>query len=340
MKKIILSVSVVLLVIILTACSIDKRTGEKVKITQTVTVTVGTNDLGEKITEKKEVESEMFVNPERVVSFSYGVSDMLYYANFFDAGIKEFAIAKGSSLPEMLDQFNSDIYPNAGTLFEENRDVLDLINPDLIILDGRSASLYTDLVKAYPNADVLDVSNTNFSFDKQKEVVEILGKLFPRVKDKLDSKISELEEKLNLIGKETNNFKALFLMSNGDKLSVSGKDGRYGSLHKEFGFSEADPDGKVGDAHGNNISKEYLTELDSKNSLDVLFIMDRAAVVSGVETGLENLLNDPQFKALNAVKNNRFYILNPEAWYLVTGGFTSTETMINDILQFVNDLKK
>ncbi|MDY0278071.1 MAG: ABC transporter substrate-binding protein [Acholeplasma sp.] len=340
MKKIFSLLALVLLAITLVACGdSDKRTGDTVEITQTITVTTDKkNDKGDFITEKQKVTQKMFVNPTRVVSFSYGVADMLYQVNLFDAGIKEFALAKGTGVPSIIKQFDSDVYPNAGTLFEDNREVIDLINPELIILDGRSSGLYSGLKKAYPNADILDASNTTYALSKQQEVVEILGKLFPKVKAKLDEKMASIVEDFNGISEISKEYKALFLMSSGKDLSVSGKTGRYGVLHNEFGFAEADKDGAVGDAHGNVISLEYLKTLDDNGTLDVIFIMDRAKAVGNIESGLASLKNEAQFKALNAVKNGRVYELNPDAWYLVTGGFSSTEQMVKDIMTFINDV--
>ncbi|VEU81010.1 ABC transporter substrate-binding protein [Haploplasma axanthum] len=335
MKKILSLFAVMLLAVTLVACTSDKRTGEQVEIEQVISVTTGKDEKGEPILKKEKVTQKMFVNPTRVVTFSYGVADMLYEVNLFDAGIKEFAVAKGSSLPSIIKQFESDIYPNAGTLFEENKDVLDLINPELIILDGRTSKLYSQLKDEYPNADILDASNTTYSLAKQQEVVTILGKLFPRVKTTLDAKMDAINHSFDGIAEIAKNHKALFLMSSGKDLSVSGKNGRYGVLHNEFGFMEADADGKVGEAHGNAISLEYLKALDDKGDLEVIFVMDRAAA-TGSESGLQTLLNEPQFQALTAVKEENVFTLNADAWYLVTGGFVSTELMVKDVLKFIN----
>lgn len=335
MKKFILATLVTIFALVLVACNNGgERKGAKVTIEQTITVTVGKNDKGEDVTEKQKVSQEMVVNPKRIASFSYGVSDMLFQVDLSKAGIEVLGIAKGTSVPSIIGEFNSDKYPNIGTLFEENNDALKLLNPDLIILDGRSSSLYSKLKTAYPNADILDASNTSYSLAKQQEVVEILGKLFPKVKKTLDEKMDAITHKFETFAAITKNHKALFLLSNGEKFSIFGKTGRYGVLHNEFGFGEADPNLKDNTSHGNETGMEYLLELNP----EIIFVMDRAAATGG-ESGLESLKNNPVFKKLDATINNHVYTLNHEAWYLVTGGFTSTELMIKDIELFVNKVK-
>lgn len=332
MKKIILIIATLILSVSLVACIEQKeRTGEKVTISQTISVTTGKDAEGNDITEKRTVDSEVFINPKRVASFSYGAADMLYEVGFKKAGITKFGISKGSSLPSILNQFNDKQYPNIGTLFVEDMEALDLFNPELIILDGRSSILYSKLDKSFPNADIIDVSNTNFSFEKQKEVVNVLGLIFPKVKTELDAEIAKIELKFSGIKDVTKNIKASFLMSNGDKLSTFGKGSRYNSIFDEFGFMEADPNNTIGDQHGNKIDYEYLTELNP----DYIIFLDRASVVTGGESGLDNFLKQGIAQGIDAIKNEKYTILNAEAWYLVSGSFISTNLMIDDVLSII-----
>src|SRR5690606_5387413 len=123
---------------------------------------------------------------------------------------------------------------NTGTLFEPNYDTLDLMMPDLIILGGRSANLYTSLKQKYPNTDIIDVSNTTFSFEKLNEVMDTLKLVFPNISDELTNKQNLIDAKLSALQSKVNGQNALFLQVNGDQISVFGTGSRYGVIYNEF----------------------------------------------------------------------------------------------------------
>lgn len=334
MKKIILSFIILVSAIILVACS-DKReprTGEQVEITQTVSITIGYDDKGEPITKSSVVKQNVFINPKRVATFSYSALDILNFATIDLAGIEVLGLPK-SSIPNSLKQFDNSKYPNIGTLFIENQDVLDLMDPELIILDGRSASLYSKLIKAYPYADIIDVSNSNYSLKVQNEVVSNLGKIFPAIKEVINNEMNEINSLFETISNKTKDYNATFIISNGEKFSTSSKGSRYNVVFDEFGFIDANPSSIISGSHGDDTTLEALGKINP----NIIFIMDRAAAI-GDESGLDSLIKLPQFKALDASKNDHVYKLDGESWYLAAGGFTSVRQMIEDIKQFTDKL--
>lgn len=334
-KKGLIIFTIILSLIFLVSCTEEIREGNRVTIKQTITITNKVSWF-DKIFKKEEatttiveVEQEVFINPKRVASFSHGATDMLNTVGLDKAGIELFGLAKGTNLPNSLSMFEDSKYPNIGTLFEENLDVLDLLNPELIILDGRSASLYTKLNNRYKNADIIDVSNNTYSLEKHNEVVKVLGLIFTNVKDDLDLEISKINAKFDNFNKETTNINALFLLSNGSSISTYNKSSRYGVIFNEFGFKEANPDTIVSGSHGDELSMELIKKINPA----IIFILDRTEAVGG-ESGYNDLLNIPLFKSLDAVKNDLVFKLDVEAWYLVTGGFTSVNQMISDIEKY------
>ncbi|CCV64155.1 iron chelate uptake ABC transporter, solute-binding protein [Alteracholeplasma palmae J233] len=338
MKKVLTLIVALVAAITLVACNnSSKRTGETVEITQTISVDTGEkNSKGETVYKKEAVTQKMFINPKRVVTFALGVADMLDTVGIEKAGITTFALPK-SNLPVDLSKFNDEKYINAGTLFDASLDQLNLMDPELIVLDGRSLNLYSSLKKQYPQADILNASNTSYTIEAHKENVLNLGKLFPSVKSDLEKEMTIIETKFNEINEVAKQHQALFLLSNGKALSVFGKgtSSRYNVIHKEFGFQDARATSGQEDAgsHGVAINLEALTNINP----EVIFILDRAAATNN-ESGLANLKNEEQFKKLDAVKAGKVYDLNPGAWYLVTGGFQSTKTMIADIQVYIDSL--
>lgn len=345
MKKILSIFTVLTLSLLLIACSNGNVTtnpadqGDKVKVSHYVSsIDTGQTNSSGAIVYAKEHKVELFnKNPKRVVSFSLGVVDMLDTVGIDKLGIELFATPK-ASLPENLKKYDAEPYLNAGTLFLPDMEALQLMQPDLIILDGRTSSQYVALKAAFPNADILDASNTTYSLYNHFDIATTLGNIFSSAKEAFDKEMSEIALEIFEIRRLTSTTKALFILSNGSGISASGigtaeNPGRYATLHTDFGFLEADPNGKVGDAHGDVVSLEYLTLVNP----EVIFILDRAATI-GQESGLNGLFEEPQFKALDAFKSGNVFVLDGPSWYTVTGGFNSTRQMIADVQKYIDHL--
>lgn len=200
---------------------------------------------------------------------------------------------------------------------------------ELIILDGRSATLYSTFKTRYPEANILDATLTTYNVATQEVVANNLALIFPYVSEVILSTMNKIKEDIIAIEAVAKNNEALFVLSNGDSLTAYGETGRFNSLHTDFGFQTA-VEGIVSEAqHGTAINKEYLTAHDPM----IIFVVDRAAAI-GESSGFQSFLNDPLIQTLSAYQNNQIYALNAQAWYTVTGGFTSTRQMIQDIDQF------
>src|SRR5690554_5580624 len=226
MKKSFLLVLTLVFGLFLTACNLgeeEERTGEKVTITQTITKVLERDQDGNVTKEEKEeVSEEVFINPKRVATFSLGIADVFLYIGLEKLGITNFGVPKGQTpLPESLKEFNKDKYPNIGTLHTPNFDALDLFSPELIVLDGRTSSFYSELKQRYPNSDVIDLSLTVYEYEKHKENYEILGKIFPEAEETLNNVIVEFNESFAEIREKTKDFRLLFVQLNGEVISVA-----------------------------------------------------------------------------------------------------------------------
>lgn len=329
MKKIIYIMLTLSIVLIVVGCgsNLPTKDGETVTITQTVSVEVGKNSDNEPIYEKQTVTSTVHTNPKVVVTFALEIADILSVVGLEKAGITYFGLPK-ANLPESIRQFASDKYPNTGTLFEPNYDTLDLMMPDLIIIGGRSSSLYSLLKTNYPNTDILDVSNTTFSFERQKEVFTNLGLIFPDIKVDLNAQQARITQNFETVRNKVDGHNALFLQVNGDQISVFGVGSRYGVLYSEFNFVASDPDLKTLEAHGNIVSFEYVSEVNPQ----IIFLMDRSAAV-GSSGAIDQIINNALIQNTDAGKNDDIYILDPMSWYILPGGINSALQMIEDIDQ-------
>ncbi|EPS50295.1 iron chelate uptake ABC transporter, FeCT family, solute-binding protein [Clostridium botulinum CFSAN002369] len=59
--------------------------------------------------------------------------------------------------------------------------------------------------------------------------------------------------------------------------------------------------------------------------------MDRGAVVQGGHKSVNKILENDLIKTTKAYKNNKIISLNPELWYISSGGIVSTTEMLKEI---------
>lgn len=327
MKKILFLIMVMTISFVLAACTIiddNKTYPETVTITQTVTHATSRTDTN---LTTETVDEVIPTNPKNVAIFDFGVLDILDYIGIENLGIEKLAIVK-TNVPSYLSKFNVDSVTNAGTLFEPNFDNLDLFSPDLVIISSRSAWTYDKLKAELGGVAVLNVSVNNTKY--LESVVKNMNNLklifggnetFSTMIDTLQTKTDEVK-----FLAQASNLKSLIVMTNGDDISGYGVGSRFGFIHNELGFIPADLTFGNGDAnaHGDIISFEYVQTLNP----DVMFVVDRAAAIGG-EASI-GVLDNALVNSTNAAKNNRIILLDSIAWYIVTGGYRSTLTMIND----------
>ena len=257
--------------------------------------------------------------PAIVAVFDLSSLDTLHTLGVDVAGVP------GSNLPPSLEQYKADSYTKIGTLFEPDYETLNALQPDLIIIGGRSAAKHDELAKLAPVIDLTADSN-NFGasimrnattlgaiFGKQAEVNDRLAKLEASVAD------------LTVLGAKAG--KALIVLTTGGKMSAYGPGSRFGELHGRFGIAAADPDLTV-ETHGQVVSYEYILE---KNP-DWLFVIDRdAAIGQSKGQSAEQMLDNDLVHATNAWKKGQVVYLDPVKMYLTSGGLAAEQGIVDDI---------
>ncbi|WP_256758025.1 siderophore ABC transporter substrate-binding protein [Cohnella sp. WQ 127256] len=262
-------------------------------------------------------------NPAKVVVFDFGTLDTLN-----KLGIEVTALPK-ASVPSNLSQFKDAKYEDAGTLFEPDFEKLNKLKPDVIFISGRTAEAYEELNKIAPTIQMsLDYSKYAESFTTN---ANIIGQIFNKeteVSAELATYNSAVEE---LKGKASTAGKALIVLTTGGKISAYGKGSRFGNIHDTYGFEAVDESIKT-DTHGDKISNEYIAE---KNP-DILFVIDRDAVVSGDGTiPAKEVIENDLVKKTNAYKNGKIIYLNANYWYLSGGGLQTEVEMVKEAAQAV-----
>lgn len=289
------------------------------------------------------------VNPKRVAIYDLAILDILDTVGIDKTGIETLGLPKADgSMPESLKEYrDNDKYVNVGTLFEADYDTLDLLQPDLIIGGGRFGGSDTegktvdDVKKRYPDAAYIElnidlfVTGVEYPYeDGLKRNFEILSQIFPGTKSGLDAGITELVEAFADIRTKSGDADTLFLMIGPGYISFYGPNGRYAMAHKEFGFKPADTSTKESGYHGAEVNAEYVKTMNPK----VILLLDRNASF-GEESSVKEFMNNALIQETDAYKDDNIYTLDDTAWYLITGGFTSTRNMIADLRQYTDKVK-
>ncbi len=314
-------------ILLMAACGAAETEGQENNTEDQASEEVGDNNSGEAEAEQEATEIEVShelgettvpVNPEKVVVFDFGTLDTLD-----KLGVEVTAVPQ-DNLPSYLEKYQGENYQNAGTLFEPDFEKLAEIDPDLIIISGRTSEVYEDLKELAPT--IYMGVDTDRYLDSFEENVTLIGEIFQKeeaAKEELASIETAIEDlKETTASKEA---KGLIILTNDGSINAYGAGSRFGIIHDEFGVALADEEIEVA-THGQNVSFEYVAE---KNP-DYLFVIDRNQVVGG-EYSAEKTLDNDIVNRTTAAENDQIVYLSPDYWYLSGGGLISVAEMVNEI---------
>ena len=310
-KKIAAIISIVLIAIIgvfSIGMKKEKNTGADNEATSTVVVT---DANGEKV--------ELNKNPERVVVFDYGVTDILK-----NLGVDIVGLPKDGKLPEILSVYADDKYTNVGSLKETNFEAVEALKPDLIIIGGRQAEDIDSFKEIAPTVQ-LSVDGENY-MDSFSTVVTDLGNLFDK-QDEAASALKDIETKVADLNKiiSEKGLSASVVMANEGGISLFSQASRYGIIYSDLGFKQLDKNIEES-THGQQITFEYFLE----NKSDYVFVIDRSSVTGKGESA-KTLFDNEIMNKTDVAKNDNIVYLNSVVWYTMTGGIESTNIMIDEI---------
>ena len=261
-------------------------------------------------------------NPQRVVVLDYSTLENLDYL-----GIKPVAIPK-SNLPSHLRKYGDDpSIVDVGSITEVNLEKINEASPDLIIMGGRIVDFYDQLSAIAPvlYPQITDSDDYMAAFEKNLNDLALLYDKQDEVESALESVNKRIDEVREITS--ASEAKALILLHNRGRFSAYGSGSRFGMVFDVLGVHEA-VEGLEAHRHGNPVSSEFV----QKANPDILFIVDRSMVVEKAvldKAEVENKL----VQQTNAAKNSNIFYLSPEMWYLVGGGITSINIMIDEVAQ-------
>jgi iron complex transport system substrate-binding protein len=282
------------------------------------TAEAATTTGGEVTVAHAQGETTVPVDPETVVVFDVGVLSTLDSLGVEVAGVPD-AVFPGS-----LAEYGEDGVPKVGSLFEPDYEAVNALQPDLIIVGGRSAAVYPQLAEIAPTLD-LSVDSADFlaSFEERTTALAAVFGAEDEVAERLDAlraRIGEVHEAAAGAGD------GLFVMTSAAELSAYGPNTRFGLVYDELGLTPADPDLTAAD-HGDAISFEYLAETDP----DVLLVLDRDAAIGQSGAAASQVLDNELVHGTTAWTNDDVHYVDPSVWYIAPNGLPSVEQMVEEV---------
>lgn len=263
--------------------------------------------------------------PERVVVFDYAALDTLHAL-----GLDDVVVATPTELlPEHLSSFKDNPkVVNAGSLKEPDFDAVANADPDLIIASARSADAVPELEKI---AQVVTLTpDTSDYLNSVEERALDLAAVFGK-QDAAQAEVDKIRALRGEIEKLAPNAGAgLFVSVSGGKLSAYGPGPatRYGFVFDDLGVQSAAPITSE-DRHGQSISFEFISE----HNPAWMIVMDRDAAIGEQGQSAKEVLSNELVNGTDAAKNNRIVYISAQEWYLVSGGLTTTQTMLEEAKQ-------
>jgi len=256
--------------------------------------------------------------PEKVVSFDFAAIETLEAIGVDVAGLP------GSNLPAHLEKYASDDYAKVGSLFEPDYEALAALEPDLIIVAGRSSGAYAELAKIAPT---VDLSNDWADFyGSIKANAEIVGQLFDKEAE-IDDLIAETDAKVEAAkAAAADAGKGLIVLTSGAEVSAYGPGSRFGFIHDTLGVTPVIEDVEAA-THGDAISFEFILETNP----DILFVIDRDAATG--EGAAAAILDNELVAETTAWKNDAVVYIDPVRAYIVNGGLISFGIMADQVTE-------
>ncbi|MCK7674377.1 siderophore ABC transporter substrate-binding protein [Corynebacterium pygosceleis] len=267
--------------------------------------------------EHRQGETEITAEPQKIVVMNYSGLDYLVSLGYGDRVV---GVASGGADPDILEGFQDK--QNIGSFREPDYEAIASLEPDLIVVGGRSAGTYEQMSEIAPTIDVT-VEYDDY-LESNAESAKMVGAAFG-AGDRAEEKGEELEKKADGYKEKISagDPTALVIMTNGGELSTYSEESRFGVVF-DLGYK---PAAKVDEAgpHGDPVSFEFVADADP----DYLFVVDRDAAIGRDGSTAEATLDNELINNTKAAKNGNIVYLNSADWYLVVGGLTTMSKMID-----------
>ncbi|SFD78033.1 siderophore ABC transporter substrate-binding protein [Roseivivax sediminis] len=211
----------------------------------------------------------------------------------------------------------SDYEGEAGTLFEPDFEALNAMQPDLVILGGRSAEQVEPVSRLAPAIDMTIWGEDILG--QARDRITSYGALYDRA-DAAEALLAQIDDAIaNVQAAAEGQGDALIVLTNGPKVSAYGAGSRFGWLHAASGLPEA-AEGLDASTHGEAVSFEFIREVNP----DWLIVIDRGAAIGAESQSARSTLDNPLVRETAAWQNDRIVYLDAARVYIAGGGAQAT----------------
>lgn len=256
------------------------------------------------------------------VPATVAVYDIAAIDTLMSLGVKPDGIPDKLYLPELADVAKGAAV--VGTLFEPDLEALNALEPDLVIVGGRSSTQVEATSRVAPTIDMTMTGDDLLAEAKAR--LAAYGDLFAKAGEAadaargLDTAVEAARQAVKGKGK------ALILMTNGPKITAYGPGSRFGWLHKALDLEPAVTDVETA-THGEAVSFEFI----SKANPDWLLVLDRAAAIGSGEQGAKATLDNELVARTTAWKTGQVVYLPAADFYIAAGGLQATRRVLATI---------
>lgn len=265
--------------------------------------------------------------PQRVVLTGYAAANVLDDLELEDRVV---AMTKGKTMPEILSVYDTDEVEAVGTLKEPDMAKIAEVGPDAVFVGRRTEAMIPEFEKLADDVMNVDPDQTDLVASNREKVTELAKKFGPEAEQKATEELDAIDDKVaDVKAKAEGAGTALVIMTSGGKVTAFGPGSGYNIIYQELGFEAATEIHNEGnrDPHGAPMSWEEIAELDP----DHIFVLDRDSAIGQEGESAESMLDNPVFNSTKAAKEGGVHYLNTQNWYLVSGGLSALEAMIDDV---------
>lgn len=211
-----------------------------------------------------------------------------------------------------------------GTLFEADLEALSSLQPDLIVVGGRSASQFDSVSRVAATIDM--TISADLVADARARLLAY-GVLFERearaqeMAQALDARLAQARAAAQGKGN------ALIVMTNGPKISAFGSGSRFGWIHDALDIPQAH-ERLTPEKHGDAISFEFIAQTDP----DWLFVIDRSTALGRDGPSAQQTLDTPLVAGTKAARANHIVYLDPAPLYISGGGYHTIMTTLDQLI--------
>ena len=275
--------------------------------------------------------------PERVVSYDLSVVDTLVSLGVTPVGVPS------SVFTGHLQALNE--LPKAGSLFEPDVAALESLNPQLLIVGGRSRNTAEQLSKIAPTINFAD-EQLKF-LEQNAKTSRSLGQLFAK-EALVEKQLEQIQTNVAQLHDLTQNQTGLMLFTMNGNVMAHAPGDRFGYMHELTGLTPVLPAAKPNantsrpepnSPEAKKLAQERINTLQNAlaSNPDWLIVLDRSAINGGTKTAQETLSKHPVISQSAAFKDNRVIYVDPNGWYIIGSGLQNL-TQITE--QFLTEMQR